>query len=280
MTKIHFAHANGFPMGSYRVMLSRLAESFDLQGVSHIGHDERWPVDQNWDALVDEQLNMIHQCSEPVWGVGHSLGGVLLYRAALKAPGYFKGLILLDPPLYISGIRPWLLKLAKRTGKIDTVTPARQSRRRKSRWSDRQAVFDYLISRKLFADFDERCLWDYIDHATDKVSGEYRLNFMPEVEYEIFCNLADNLWNTGSKLKPPVTVVTSREASVIHKAGIRGIRQAGLNWRETDGGHLFPLEHPESTADMIQSMINSFTNGSDGGKVCTTQSRSTLSSIM
>lgn len=266
MPTLHFAHANGFPMGSYRTLLAGMEPHYDIQGISHIGHDNRWPVDHNWNALVEEQLSLIQQSDTPVWAVGHSLGGVLLYKAALREPEYFRGLILLDPPLYISGLRPWLLKLAKKTGKIDKVTPARQSRRRKSVWPDKASVFTYIKSRKLFADFDERCLSDYIDSATEQTEGEYRLNFLPEVEYEIFCNLADNLWNTGHKIQVPTAVITSKEHSVIHRTGQRGLKQAGFLLQEVPGGHLFPLERPESTADLIQAMIRRFTEGSDEAK--------------
>lgn len=255
MSILHFAHANGFPMGSYRVLFDKLADHFDVQGISHIGHDPRWPVSNNWDALVDEQLAMISTADEPVWGVGHSLGGVLLYRAALKAPAYFKGLVLLDPPLYISGLRPWLLKVAKRTGRIDRVTPARQSRYRKKSWPDEEAVVSYLQSRALFRNFDERCLTDYVSSGTRQESGQRVLSFEPEVEYNIFCGIADNLWGSGRKMKVPVSVLTSENASVIPKDGLRGIRRSGFNWRSVDGGHLFPLEHPDSTADEIRAMI-------------------------
>lgn len=255
MPIIHFAHANGFPLGSYRVLLDKLSEAFELQGVSQIGHDPRWPVSNNWDALVDEQLSLVGRSAEPVWGVGHSLGGVLLYRAALKNPGYFKGLILLDPPLYISGLRPWLLKFAKRTGRIDRVTPARQSRYRRKSWPDERAVLEYLQSRALFRHFDERCLADYVAAGTKAQSGERVLTFEPEVEYQIFCGIADNLWGSGRKMKVPVSVLTSEQASVIPEDGIRGIQRSGFHWQPVPGGHLFPLEHPESTADLIQAMI-------------------------
>jgi len=263
MSTIHFAHANGFPMASYRVLFEALEKDFDIQGVSHIGHDPRWPVDHNWDALVQEQLAQVRQCEEPVWAVGHSLGGVLLYQAALKAPGYFKGLILLDPPLYISGLRPWLIKLAKRIGNIDKVTPAYKSRKRRDRWANKDEMFAYLQQRKLFQGMDERCMWDYIESASHIESGARVLNFQPKVESDIFCNIADNLWNSGAKMQLPVAVFTSEQDSVIHSSGLKGMIKAGFHWQSVNGGHLFPLQHPESTAQKIQAMIKTFHGNSD-----------------
>ena len=258
MSTIHFAHANGFPMGSYKTLLAQLETQFLIQGVSHIGHNLRWPVGENWDALVDEQLAQISSNTEPVWGVGHSLGGVLLYRAALKSPAYFKGLVLLDPPLYISGLRPYMLKLAKYFGRIDRVTPARQSRARKQQWPSTHAMKEYLRSRGLFAQFDDRCLDDYIAAASDEISGQRVLNFKPQVEYDIFCHLADNLSNTGRKIKVPVAVLTSATGSVVPPSGLKGFQNAGFICHTHKGDHLFPLQYPESTASQIQAMIKQF----------------------
>lgn len=255
MSTIHFAHANGFPMGSYKTLLAQLEEQFSIQGVSHIGHDPRWPVNHNWDALVDEQLAQISTNAEPVWGIGHSLGGVLLYRAALKSPAYFKGLVLLDPPLYINGLRPYMLKLAKYFNRIDRVTPARQSRARKQSWPSITAMQTYLESRSLFANFDPRCLADYISAASNDVKSERVLNFKPQIEYDIFCNLADNLSNTAPKIKVPVAVVTSTINSVIPPSSLKGFKKAGFSCDTHKGDHLFPFQYPESTAEHIQAMI-------------------------
>ena len=255
MSIIHFAHANGFPMGSYRLLFELLGPDYSTQGISHIGHDPRWPVTDNWHALVEEQLALLAKTPEPVWGVGHSLGGVLLYRAALKKPEKFKGLVLLDPPLYISGLRPWLLKAAKRMGRIDRVTPARQSRYRRRCWPDDKAVMEYLQSRALFKQFDQRCLADYVAAATREDTGQRVLSFEPEVEYRIYCGIADNLWGSGRKMLVPVAVLTSEMASVIPGDSIRGIKRSGFHWKPVSGGHLFPLEYPESTAGEIKAMI-------------------------
>jgi predicted alpha/beta hydrolase family esterase len=45
----------------------------------------RFPVDDNWHNLVDELIHHLEQQPEPVWGVGHSLGGVLHLHAACVA---------------------------------------------------------------------------------------------------------------------------------------------------------------------------------------------------
>ena len=43
-------------------------------------------MDDNWNNLLDELFEQLESLREPVWGVGHSFGGMLHYRAALLRP--------------------------------------------------------------------------------------------------------------------------------------------------------------------------------------------------
>ena len=83
---IFFAHANGFPSATYAKLFDALAPDYRVRHLGQHGHDPRFPVDDNWNNLVDELILHLEQGDEPVWGVGHSLGGVLHYHAALRRP--------------------------------------------------------------------------------------------------------------------------------------------------------------------------------------------------
>ena len=72
-----FAHANGFPGGSYRSLLAPLAEHFNVQPLDRLGHHADFPVGHNWLALRDEYLESTRHLSGPLVGVGHSMGGVI-----------------------------------------------------------------------------------------------------------------------------------------------------------------------------------------------------------
>ena len=39
----------------------------------------------------------------PVIGVGHSIGAIVTLRAALRDPGKFRALVLIDPVLFVPG---------------------------------------------------------------------------------------------------------------------------------------------------------------------------------
>ena len=51
---IFFAHANGFPSATYRKLFEALAPEYRVAHMDRHGHDPRFPVDDNWNNLLDE----------------------------------------------------------------------------------------------------------------------------------------------------------------------------------------------------------------------------------
>ncbi|MCI2283470.1 alpha/beta hydrolase [Colwellia sp. MSW7] len=82
------------------------------------GHDERYPVENNWQPLVDELIDFVKQQldvhqQKQVINVGHSFGGVISFIAACQQPELFSGLIMLDPPV-ITGSTAFMMKFLKK----------------------------------------------------------------------------------------------------------------------------------------------------------------------
>ena len=96
---LHFSHANGFPAGCYSTLFSYLSDDFDIGVIDRIGHHSDYPVTNNWSELVKQLIHYFEQTySQPVYAVGHSLGGVLSMMVAAQRPDLVKGLIMLDAP--------------------------------------------------------------------------------------------------------------------------------------------------------------------------------------
>ncbi|HCG1023238.1 TPA: alpha/beta hydrolase [Pseudomonas aeruginosa] len=120
---VFFAHANGFPSATCAKLFEALAPEYRVDHLEMHGHDPRFPVNDNWDNLVDELLHHLASLEQPVWGVGHSLGGVLHYHAALRRPELYRGVVMLDSPVLTLADR-LVIRAAKRFGFIDRITPA------------------------------------------------------------------------------------------------------------------------------------------------------------
>src|SRR5690606_13455295 len=99
---ILFCHANGFAAGVYQYYLRRLAGQCRVLALDFAGHGEsESTLDfSDWDFFRDQVLALldVEQLSGVI-GVGHSLGGASLFRAAAVEPDRLAMVIGLDPVL-------------------------------------------------------------------------------------------------------------------------------------------------------------------------------------
>lgn len=242
-----FAHANGFPGLSYKSLLEPLADTFEIHPVDRLGHHPDYPVNHNWANLVDELLSYLPDTQAPLLGVGHSLGGTLMAMAADKQPERFCGVILLDPPLML-GADAWAMKVAKRFGFIDRITPAGKTQGRRSVWPSREVMAKSLSQRGLFSRFTPAALNDYIEAGTRLLEdGSAELTFDPRVEVEIFRHLPDHLSRLPSRVGLPLAIIAGQESDLLTAARIKRLKRKGLTVSDTPGTHMFPMEHPDET---------------------------------
>ena len=104
MSLIVFSHANSFPAGTYRLLFKLLkARGFQISAVERYGHDPQYPVTNNWPHLVQQLADFataqVQRLGQPVFLVGHSLGGFLSVMAAARHPELVRGVLLIDSPL-------------------------------------------------------------------------------------------------------------------------------------------------------------------------------------
>lgn len=254
---LHFSHANGFPAGSYKTLFSYLEDDFQVGAIERFSHHHRYPVSNNWNHLVAQLIDELESSySQPVYAVGHSLGGVLSLIVAAQRPDLVKGLIMLDAP-FITNIEAYGINLIKRLGLMDKITPAGRTLGRQEHWPSTEHAFAYFRNKRLFRSFDERCLHDYIHHGTvESKDGKRQLYFDAATEIEIYRTIPDNLHRT-SRLSMPGTVIAGKSSDVFKKQhGSKMQRQLGMNVEWVDGSHMFPLEQPELTAASIKRHIS------------------------
>jgi len=256
---LHFSHANGFPAGSYSTLLSYLSDDFEIGSIDRLGHHENYPVTNNWSYLAQELIDYFERTySQPVYAVGHSLGGVLSMMVAAQRPDLVKGLIMLDSP-FLTTFESRSLLWVKRLGLIDKVTPSGRTLGRKEQWNSIDHAAEYFRGKRLFSAFDERCLHDYIQNGTQAVQGGGRqLHFKADTEINIYRTIPDNLHRTR-RLDMPAAVIAGKFSDVFKRQhGYKMKRQLGMNVSWVEGSHMFPLEKPEMTANLIKKYLSSW----------------------
>ncbi|MCX5999132.1 MAG: alpha/beta hydrolase [Chloroflexi bacterium] len=257
-TTLHFAHANGFVAGTYSKMLGSLGKEFNVIAIEKLGHDPRYPVDDNWVNLTQELIDYLEgHAKEPVIGVGHSLGGIVTFLAAYRRPERVRQIVVVEPALAYGPIAFGMF-LVKRLGIINHFKVVTQTKRRRDQWSSRQEAEAHFRQRPLFCRFDPDCLKDYVACGTTTSDAGVKLSFDRNVESEIFRTTPHNLNCLRKKLSVPGTVIYGEQSEMARRAMLGSFARGfglGLEGFE-NGGHLFPLEAPDRAAAAIASSIH------------------------
>lgn len=259
---IVFSHANSFPASTYRVLFRSLrGRGFTVKAIEKYGHDRAYPVTNNWPNLVQQLCAFAeqeaHDAAQPVWLVGHSLGGYLSLMAAMRLTTCVKGVVMLDSPL-LSGWKSSALGLAKSTGLVGSFSPGAVSKRRRNTWASADEAFTHFRTKKAFANWDEQVLRDYVNYCTEDRDGKRVLSFDRDVETAIYNGLPHNLERQLKKhpLQCPVHLLAGTDSAEMRQVGM-ALTNKIVKGRITmmDGSHLFPMERPIETAAAIEEAI-------------------------
>lgn len=258
---IHFAHANGFPAKTYSQLFSYLEDDFEIGYLERHAHNPKFPVADGWERLRDELFEELKKHdTQKVIGVGHSLGGILHLLVAAENPELYKAIVLLDAPI-ISRLSSTGIKLLKKTNLMEKTPLARTTQFRRSFWNTKEEAFEHFRQKEKFVDFDAEVLRDYIEYGTVKTENGVKLLFEPKIEAMIYQTLPDNLPKLRKKLKVPIVYIggtNSREARLARLGFMRN--NFDFKFYFLEGSHLFPLEKPKETAEIIKEVLKPLIN--------------------
>ena len=254
--KIHFAHANGFPAGTYTKLFKFLESDFEIGYLARHGHNPQFPVSDNWKFLKDELREEIRRrYTEKIIGVGHSLGGVLHFLVAVENPELYRQIILLDAPI-ISRLSSHGLRILKITRLIDRLSPSQMTRFRRNLWNSREEAFEHFKKKPKFAAFDEDVLRDYLEFGTIATEKGFELFFSPKIESKIYRTIPHHLPTFRGKLKIPTAYVggtRSKEGELARLSFMK--KHFPVDFYQIEGSHLFPFEKPSETAELIKKIV-------------------------
>ncbi len=267
--KLHFAHANSYPVGVYRQFFKLLSAEFDIQSLDMHAHNPRYPVSDGWPHLVDEYIHeLTTRYREPVILVGHSLGGMLSLMVAQQRPDLVRCVVMLDAPV-VGGWRAFAWRLIKRLGKAYKIPPAKFSIRRRNVWPDAQAAYDHFAAKDLFAAWAPGVLADYIDSGLKPHPQGVQLRYTRENETAVYATLPHHLPQLLRKGYPvPIGFIGGDNSWETSQSGHKYTRAlVGRHFRIVPGGHLFPMENPALAAQATKEMIVELLAEQTGKKV-------------
>jgi pimeloyl-ACP methyl ester carboxylesterase len=269
-TRLHFLHANGYPPGCYRTFLNLLQTQYQVFGMLL---RPLWPNSnpkeiQDWKLFSEDLLQFLGQMPSPVIGVGHSIGAIVTLRAALRDPGKFRALVLIDPVLFLpSFLIKW--QIVRILGQADRLHPLiATAKKRRRTFDDLETVYHRYRGRTVFRYMSDENLRVYIEGVARKTdNGSYELIYSPEWEAQIYrTGMQDfDIWRDLSRLEVPTLFLRGAETDTFLEHAAKFIKQKQPNARvETleKSTHLVPLERPQEVFDIMQSFLKETLQGS------------------
>jgi len=257
---LHFAHANGFPPGTYRKLFAALSRRFRVTAMEA---RPMWPDAPviplpGWRPLVRDLGDALRvRGMAGCVGVGHSLGAVCSMLAAAEDPGLFRALVVIDPVLF-TGLRSLTWRFIRRRGWMERVPLVRNAANRRHRWVSREAARDAYRQKAFFASWDPDCLDDYLAAGLDGPEGDLRLRYPREWEARIFADTPAALWGRIARVPVPTLVVRGAASDALTAAAARRARDTLPRGRlvEVPGtGHMLPVERPETVAAIVVEFL-------------------------
>jgi len=260
---LHFLHANGYPPGCYKSLLDRLQTQYHVFGMllRPLWQDSNPNEIHNWEPLTQDLLQFLADTQTgPVIGVGHSIGAIVALRAALREPGKFRALVLLDPVLFVPSFLAWwnILRTIGLGHKLHPKISGALKRRRT--FDDLETLFRGYRKRAVFKYMSDEDLRYYIQGMTRKRERGYELVYSPEWESHIYyTGLVDfDIWRDLPKLQVPTLFIRGAQTDTFFEKAAKLVkRRQPKAWVERldKSTHLLPLERPDKVFHIMQSFL-------------------------
>lgn len=246
-------HSSASSSGQWRALMDRLSDRFHVIAVDlySYGKSPAWPEDR--EMYLDDEISLL----EPIFRsagdtfhlVGHSYGGAVALKAALKNPGRLKSLVLYEPVLFsvLAADNPNSPAtreiLAVRDDTIRAVTLGDLETAAKR-------FVDYWLGPGSFSNMPE-AQRPALANSMRKVRSEWHAAFHEPTPLPAFAAVdVPTLFLTGSESPASTRCVARLLCEVLPRVTI--IELEGL-------GHMGPVTHPERVNEAIESFLREVT---------------------
>lgn len=245
-------HSSTATSGQWRPLFARLHDRYRLIAPDHAGygrtaaHPGDSPLVEHELAIIDALLKTVR---EPVHLVGHSYGGALMARMAVRGPERVGSLTLIEPTLF------HVLACTRRSAAHREIWDQAQ---RVIRYMDAgdpeeaaRGFIDYWTASGAYDAMDQR-LQATVTAGMSKVRDEWPTAFEPQGA------TLDMLAALSMPIQLVVGSNTTQAARGVVEA-LRGIWPEAVYGEIAEAGHMSPLTHAEGVNDVIERFLEEHT---------------------
>ncbi len=256
-----FFHATGFHARCWDEVIRQLSD-FRCYAVDACGHGRsaKPPPPRSWQQYGQDATDLVRALGlQNAIGIGHSMGGNSVVRAAAAVPEAFQSLLLVDPVIMTED---WY---AHDTYSIE----GHFILNRRRHWSSSDEMVASFKGRGPFIHWNDAVLRDYCEHAIlpDADGDGYVLACAPEVEAHIYSSTSSksgmDVYDAVARIQVPVRVL--RCANTVDEVGfdlmasptapdLASRFQNGIDFPLADNSHFIPMESPDIVARHIREL--------------------------
>jgi pimeloyl-ACP methyl ester carboxylesterase len=260
---LHFAHANGYPPGSYRQLFQLLADDHHVLAMCQrpLWNGSLPEELDSWHLMADDLIDFFDQQGiSGAIGIGHSMGAVSTMAAALKRPQLFRALVLIEP-VFLSPAAIGALARHRALEGMDDFPLVKVTLNRQNQWSDRQSAFQHFRRKVVFDRLSDEALWDYVEYGLrENDRGYLELAYPREWEARIYATFPADIWELAPQITQPTLAMRGAESDTLGE-------EAWGVWQEAqpqatfmlyqESGHLLPMEKPGPVSEGIGAFLKS-----------------------
>jgi len=252
-------HATGFLPWLWHPIAEKLNKkhSFEIIAPYFCDHREVAPEEGGvqWVLLAEDLFSMCQKLKiEKAHLIGHSMGAVVATLSHTINKLQAEKMILIEPIFLPDQIYETQMT-------VEEHPLAGKSIKRRNNWKDQQTAREYLRSKALFKNWDEKILSLYIDHGMTTCSDKegLQLTCSPQREASLFMGgMHRNPWPLLEKISCPTLII---EGSVSDNKKVIDLKKAtemipnGFYHEVPDAGHLVPMEFPGVCLEIFEKFL-------------------------
>lgn len=253
------AHATGFHGRCYDPIAAHFPDhrviALDMHGHGASGGE---PLN-DWQCVVEELIDLIdHLKLRDAVGMGHSMGGHAIIRAATVREEAFRSLILFDPVV----LTPEFYEV-----KVSGFAPGQMhpAAKRKRDFASAEEMIERFEARDPYNLFRRDVFENYCRFGLTPVEGGgYELSCTPEMEASMYMSSlsGEPALEAARGLKVPATVVRAMQTGTRDFKGsptwpmLAASMPAGIDMNRADMTHFHPFQDPEDAARIIREAMD------------------------
>lgn len=261
--ELHLFPANGLDPIAYTPLIKELeplSQVIEHRFAPYKNPHLAIPKPLSWD-IFSKELDQTFLDQKNLVGMGHSLGATVLLYNALKNPGRFKDIIIIEPALFSPTIR-YIYQLIKFLNLENKIHPmVRLTHKRRDTFQSKESVFKRWRQREQFTYLSDEALRYFIDASIVKKNDTYILRFPKAWEAAIYggmCSLDPFIWANIASTTTRIHVLAGATSNTFLSGARDKLQKYAKNFVTVpNSSHMLPFEQVLECKKLIKKVIAS-----------------------